>query len=114
MPCCGNRTSQSLSVTEIHKLTGYFSLESSVAHPYTRFVKSLPSGTATFLFTDIQGSTKLWEQVPEKMQRALQRHHEILNCAIESHAGVVFQIVGDAFCAAFHTAPAALSAAVKV
>ena len=75
--------------------------------------KSLPTGTVTFLFTDIEGSTKLWESVPEKMKVALQRHHEILNCAIESNGGVVFQIIGDAFCAAFPTAPSAMSAALK-
>lgn len=75
---------------------------------------NLPSGTVTFLFTDIEGSTKLWESAPEKMQAALQRHHEILRSAIDSHGGVVFQIVGDAFCAAFPEAPSAVAAAVQV
>src|SRR5215510_4487922 len=55
---------------------------------------------ATFLFTDIEASAKLWEIAPEKMKVALQRHHEILEKAITSNGGNVFQIVGDAFCAA--------------
>jgi predicted ATPase/class 3 adenylate cyclase/DNA-binding XRE family transcriptional regulator len=67
---------------------------------------------ATFLFTDIEDSTKLWESAPEKMKVALQHHHAILQRAISSNGGNVFQIVGDAFCAAFPTAPAAISAAV--
>ena len=65
---------------------------------------NFPSGTVTFLFTDIEGSTKLWENVPEKMKSALNRHHAILHKAIESNGGPFFQIIGDAFCAAFSTA----------
>jgi len=67
---------------------------------------------ATFLFTDIEGSTKLWESVPEKMKAALARHHEILQEAISSNRGDIFQIVGDAFCAVFPTASSAISAAL--
>lgn len=67
---------------------------------------------ATFLFTDIEGSAKLWDQSPEKMKVALQRHHEILQEAITSNGGAVFQIVGDAFCAAFPTVLSAVFAAV--
>ena len=67
---------------------------------------------ATFLFTDIEGSTQLWESAPEKMKVALQRHHEILQEAISSNGGNAFQIVGDAFCAAFPTASSAISAAL--
>ncbi|MEP7135675.1 MAG: tetratricopeptide repeat protein [Chloroflexota bacterium] len=67
---------------------------------------------ATFLFTDIEGSAKLWDQSPEKMKAALQRHHEILQEAITSNGGAVFQIVGDAFCAAFPTVLSAISAAM--
>jgi predicted ATPase/class 3 adenylate cyclase/DNA-binding XRE family transcriptional regulator len=68
---------------------------------------------ATFLFTDIESSSKLWETAQEKMKIALQRHHEILQEAITSNRGGVFQIIGDAFCAAFPTVPSAISAAVK-
>ena len=72
----------------------------------------LPSGTITFLFTDIEGSTRLWETFPDAMQSALARHDALLRQAIEAHHGVVFKTVGDAFCAAFATAPDALSAAL--
>ena len=67
---------------------------------------------ATFLFTDIENSAKLWERVPEKMKVALARHHAMLQGAIVSNGGTVFQIIGDAFCAAFPTVLAATSAAV--
>jgi predicted ATPase/class 3 adenylate cyclase/Tfp pilus assembly protein PilF len=72
----------------------------------------LPSGTITFLFTDIEGSTKLWEQHPDAMRSALARHDVLLRQAIEDNNGVVFKTIGDAFCAAFATAPQALSAAL--
>ena len=70
------------------------------------------SGTITFLFTDIEGSTRLWEQHPEAMKLALAQHDEILRQAIERHAGHVFKTVGDAFYAAFANAPDALWAAL--
>lgn len=69
-----------------------------------------PSGTVTLLFTDIEGSTRLWEAEPEAMTTALRRHDKILRSAIEGTGGFVFKTVGDAFCAAFATPPAALSA----
>ena len=65
---------------------------------------NLPSGTVTFLFTDIEGSTRLWQEQPEAMAAAHARHDEILRGAIESNHGYVFQIVGDSFSAAFHHA----------
>ncbi|MFN8485031.1 MAG: tetratricopeptide repeat protein [Anaerolineae bacterium] len=71
-----------------------------------------PTGTVTFLFTDIEGSTRLWERFPEAMQAALGRHDAILKQVIESHGGYVFKTVGDAFCAAFATAGIALAAAL--
>ncbi len=58
-------------------------------------MSNLPSGTVTFLFTDIEGSTKLWQEQPEAMAIAHARHDEILREAIESNHGYVFQIVGD-------------------
>src|SRR3954447_21025320 len=70
----------------------------------------LPTGTVTFLFTDIQGSTSLYENYPIQMQAALERHDEILRSCIEEHEGYVFKTVGDAFCAAFATTRAALQA----
>jgi predicted ATPase/class 3 adenylate cyclase len=75
-------------------------------------VASPPTGTLTFLFTDIEGSTKLWENNAPAMQAALARHDEILRGAIEEEGGYVFKTVGDAFCAAFPTAPDALDAAL--
>jgi predicted ATPase/class 3 adenylate cyclase len=66
----------------------------------------------TFLFTDIVGSTQLWEQHPEAMKPALARHDAILRGAIESHKGKVFKTVGDAFYAAFPNARNALKAAL--
>jgi predicted ATPase/class 3 adenylate cyclase len=71
-----------------------------------------PTDTVTFLFTDIEGSTRLWEQHPEAMRDALARHDALLRGAIEGHGGSVFKTVGDAFCAAFTSAADALAAAV--
>jgi predicted ATPase/class 3 adenylate cyclase len=73
----------------------------------------LPSGTVTFLFTDIEGSTKLAQEYADAMPSLLARHNEILKQAIEGHNGFVFQIVGDSFCASFHNASDALHAALE-
>lgn len=75
--------------------------------------ENFPSGTVTFLFTDIEDSTKLWEQYPQEMLVAHARHNQILRDAIESNNGYVFQVVGDAFCAAFDIAGDAIRAAVR-
>ena len=72
-----------------------------------------PNGTVTFLFTDIEGSTKLAQQYPESMPALLARHNEILNQAIKIHNGYVFQIVGDSFAVSFHTATDASNAALQ-
>jgi LuxR family maltose regulon positive regulatory protein len=71
---------------------------------------NLPSGTVTFLFTDIEGSTQLWEQHPHVMPSALARHDAILRQAIESHGGAVFKTVGDSVHAVFARASDALVA----
>jgi predicted ATPase/class 3 adenylate cyclase len=73
---------------------------------------AIPSGTVTFLFTDIEGSTKLAQNFPDAMPVLLARHHEILNQCIQTHNGYVFQVVGDSFAASFHSASDALNAAV--
>jgi predicted ATPase/class 3 adenylate cyclase len=65
-------------------------------------VSSPPTGTVTFLYTDIEGSTKLAQEHPETWESMRARHHAILREAIESHNGYVFQLVGDGVCAAFH------------
>ncbi|HZT42937.1 MAG TPA: tetratricopeptide repeat protein [Chthonomonadaceae bacterium] len=75
-------------------------------------MSDLPGGTVTFLFTDIEGSTKLWEKHPEVMRTALACHDKLLKETIQRYGGHVFKTVGDAFCAAFTMAPAALSATI--
>ena len=72
----------------------------------------LPTGTITFLFTDVEGSTKLWERNPEAMSKALSHHDELIRNAAEAHDGFVFKTVGDAFYAAFSTAAEAVEAAI--
>ncbi|MBC8140541.1 MAG: tetratricopeptide repeat protein [Armatimonadetes bacterium] len=72
----------------------------------------MPTGTVTFLFTDIEGSTKLWDAYPDAMRGSLSRHDEIMREQIAAHDGYVFKTIGDAFCAAFFTAPDALNAAL--
>ena len=71
-----------------------------------------PSGTITFLFTDIEGSAKLWEAYPLEMASALARHDAILREAVQEADGYVFKTVGDSCCAAFATASDALAAAL--
>jgi len=72
---------------------------------------AIPSGTVTLVFTDIEGSTLLWEQFPEPMATALERHDALIRSAIESAGGYVFKTVGDAFCAVFASAKGAVAAA---
>jgi class 3 adenylate cyclase len=72
----------------------------------------LPSGTVTFLFTDIEGSTERWERDRVAMTAAVARHLALLDAAIQQHGGVHFKTVGDAMQAAFPTAPSAIAAAV--
>ena len=71
-----------------------------------------PSGTVTFLFTDVEGSTRLWEAAPGATRRALERHNVILRGAIEAHDGSVFATGGDSFAAAFPRAKDAVAAAL--
>jgi hypothetical protein len=72
----------------------------------------LPTGTITFLFTDIEGSTQLWEQHPSTMPAALARHDAIVQVAIQAQSGVVFKTVGDGVHAVFARAIDALEAAL--
>src|SRR5688500_16559433 len=71
-----------------------------------------PSGTVTFLFTDIESSTQLWEQYPDAMKAAYARHESILREAVAAHNGYAYKMIGDAFQVAFETAPEALAAAL--
>ena len=71
-----------------------------------------PTGTVTLLFTDIEGSTRLWETQPTAMRAALARHDALMRHCISDHRGHLFKTGGDAFYAAFHTASDAVSAAL--
>jgi len=82
------------------------------SQPVEQLVVALPQGTITFLFSDIAGSTRLWEQHPRAMPAALARHDALLHESIAAHGGVVFKTVGDSLLAAFAQAPAALAAAL--
>ena len=73
----------------------------------------LPSGTVTFLFTDVQGSTALWERDAAVMQAVVNRHLTLLTEVVSVNGGVHFKTVGDAIQAAFPTAPTAVAAAVE-
>jgi predicted ATPase/class 3 adenylate cyclase len=76
-------------------------------------MNDLPTGTVTFLFTDLEGSTRLWEQHPPAMREAVARHDALLRQAIAGHAGTVFKTGGDAFFAVFHRATDAVAAALE-
>ncbi len=98
-----------------HRLSSVVYRLSSLRKPYSKKVFSMPgipSGTITFLFTDIEGSTKRWERNPQEMGVTLARHDELLSKAVEVNGGYVFKTVGDAFCAAFATASQALNSAL--
>ncbi len=71
------------------------------------------TATLTFLFSDIEGSTPLWEAQPDAMSGALARHDALVRQAIEDAGGEIFKTVGDAFHAAFHSPGDAFQAAVS-
>jgi class 3 adenylate cyclase len=75
-------------------------------------VAELPSGTVTFLFTDLEGSTRLWQEYPGGMQGALARHDDVLRAAIGGSGGYVVKTTGDGFHAAFGRSHDAIAAAV--
>src|SRR5262245_23473225 len=85
-------------------------------HQRERFLRrtmpDLPSGTVTFLFTDIEGSTEHWERDRAAMAAAVARDLVLLDAVIEAHGGVHFKTVGDAMQAAFPTAPRAVAAVI--
>jgi predicted ATPase/class 3 adenylate cyclase len=89
-----------------------FALPQAASGPPVRSEPSLPTGTITFLFTDIEGSTRLWQAHRDAMPAALARHHAVLKAAMAAHNGHVFQIVGDAFCVAFATPVEGVAAAL--
>jgi predicted ATPase len=71
-----------------------------------------PSGIVSFLFTDIEGSTRRWEADPDAMQAALEKHDEVLRRAVTDYGGSLFKHTGDGVCAAFSSPSAAVDAAV--
>ena len=71
-----------------------------------------PSGVVTFLFTDVEGSTRRWEADADAMRVALAAHDEVLHKAIETHGGFVFKHTGDGVCAAFTSPRSAVDAAI--
>lgn len=76
-------------------------------------MSSTPSGTVSFLFTDVVGSTRLWEIDRDGMAASLAEHDRILEDSIKEQEGFVFSTAGDSFAAAFHTPGAALAAAMR-
>jgi class 3 adenylate cyclase len=70
----------------------------------------LPQGTVTFLFTDLEGSTRRWEAHPGEMRDGLARHNTIVHGAVQSHGGVVFSTMGDGLAAVFASAREAVRA----
>jgi predicted ATPase/class 3 adenylate cyclase len=71
-----------------------------------------PSGVVTFLFTDVEGSTRRWETDADGMRAALAAHDDVLRSAIEAHGGFMFKHTGDGMCAAFASPTSAVDAAV--
>jgi predicted ATPase/class 3 adenylate cyclase/Tfp pilus assembly protein PilF len=75
-------------------------------------VADLPEGMVTFLFTDIEGSTRLWERFPDVMSSVIARHDALMRDVISANDGIVFKMVGDAVCAAFARPTDALAATI--
>lgn len=75
--------------------------------------KSLPAGTVTFMFTDIEGSTQRWQHDDQAMSDALAHHDQTIRAVVERHAGTVFKHTGDGLCSVFTSAPEAVAAAVE-
>jgi class 3 adenylate cyclase len=71
-----------------------------------------PSGVVTFLFTDVEGSTRRWEADADGMRVALAAHDEVLRSAVEAHGGWLFKHTGDGVCAAFASPKSAVDAAI--
>ena len=84
------------------------SLQPPLGEPETR-----PTGTVALLFTDIEGSTQLWENSGEAMSRALARHDSLMRSVVDGFGGRVFKTVGDSVCAVLATASEAVQAAVE-
>lgn len=75
---------------------------------------TLPSGTVTFVFTDIEGSTRRWQADAEAMQNSLQVHDGLLQQVVAANEGIVFKHTGDGVCAVFSSPRAAVNAAAHI
>jgi class 3 adenylate cyclase len=75
---------------------------------------NVPSAITTYLFTDIEGSTRLWEQQPERMQLALARHDAVARKAIETNRGAIVKMTGDGVHAIFDDPFDAVNAAIEL
>jgi class 3 adenylate cyclase len=71
-----------------------------------------PSAVLTFLFTDIEGSTRRWEADADAMRVAIETHNKVLRGAVEANDGTVFNYTGDGMCAVFSSPRWAVDAAV--
>jgi predicted ATPase len=76
-------------------------------------MESQSTGTVTFLFTDIEGSTERWQSNNEAMSDSLSAHDQLIRSVVERHGGVVFKHTGDGVCAVFQSAPHAVAAAIE-
>jgi class 3 adenylate cyclase len=83
-----------------------------LCHPVRVSTGGRPSGVVTFLFTDIEGSTRRWEADAEAMRTALSRHDQVLRTAIDANGGFLFSHTGDGVVAAFASPKSAIDAAV--
>jgi class 3 adenylate cyclase len=72
----------------------------------------LPTGTLTFLFSDIEGSTRLVKDLGARWKEVLNEHHRLMRAAIAAHGGTEVGTEGDSFFAVFSTAPSAVAAAI--
>src|SRR5258705_9630506 len=77
-----------------------------------RMTTAVPSGVLTFLFTDIEGSTRRWEADAAAMRVALEAHNQALRAAVGAHDGTVFNYTGDGMCAVFASPRSAVDAAI--
>ena len=83
------------------------------ANPTSSRSDRLPAGTVTFLFTDIEGSTRLFRALGDRVRSLLEAHNEIISTAVERHRGVVVRTEGDSFFCAFSDAPSAIAATLE-
>ena len=87
--------------------------QSAAAACQTVSALEAPTGVVTIMFTDIEGSTRLWETYPELMRTALERHDELVRTAVAGAQGFVFKTVGDGFRVAFRDPVAAVALTPK-